>query len=160
LKGIELYEEILTKQDAERLVADTDLPWAACPVYYQSFYDSIEDEAAEILGKCTVISIPLNGLTELSDAAAESLGKHEGKYISLNGLTELSDAAANSLGQHERILVLNSPHGPTTTTVRTESLALPKVDYHATYDGSDYGFRGQALDVPIYQVLISGANRA
>jgi hypothetical protein len=159
LKGIELYEEILTKQDAERLVADADLPWAACPVYYQSFYDSIEDEAAEILGKCNVISIPLNGLTELSDAAAESLGKHEGKYISLNGLTELSDAAANSLGQHERILVLNSLHSPT-TTVRTESLALPKVDSHATYVGSDYGFRGQALDVPIYQVLISGANRA
>ena len=102
-----MYEEILTKQDAERLVADAGLPWAACPVYYQSFYDSIEDEAAEILGKCNVISIPLNGLTELSDAAAVSLGQHEGEYISLNGLTELSDAAAKSLGQHEGILVLN-----------------------------------------------------
>ena len=102
-----MHEEILTKQEAERLVANVHERSLDCPLYYQSFYDSIEDEAAEILGKCNVISIPLNGLTELSDAAAASLGQHEGGFISLNGLTELSDAAANSLGQHERILALN-----------------------------------------------------
>ena len=40
------------------LVANVHERSLDCPLYYQSFYDSIEDEAAEILGKCNVISIP------------------------------------------------------------------------------------------------------
>ena len=85
-------EKVLTKEIAEQFL-DRD--------NYVGLgeFTAIEDEAAEILGRCEY-SLDLSGLTSLSDAAAESLGRHQGD-IELGGLTELSDAAAKSLSQNQ-----------------------------------------------------------
>ena len=90
-------EKVLTKEIAEQLFADD---------YYVEFseFTAIDDEAAEILGRCE-FSLYLSGLPSLSDAAAESLGRHQGD-IELRGLTELSDAAAKSLSQNQGLLDL------------------------------------------------------
>jgi hypothetical protein len=85
-------ELILTKEIAERFVADED------SVDFKDF-SAIEEAAYEILvlNGQTQLS---DSLTSLSDKVAESLSKHEGK-LGLRGITNLSDAAAESLSKHK-----------------------------------------------------------
>ena len=66
-----------------------------------SYFTTIEDGAAEYLGKHGGECLRLNGLTSLSDAAAEYLSGYGG-VLELNGLTSLSDAAAEYLSTNYR----------------------------------------------------------
>ena len=87
---------LLTVEIAEKFLADNDS-------VDLSQFTSIEDAAAEALGKNRGGPLFLNGLTSLSDTAAEALAKHEGVGFNgglyLIGLTSLSDTAAQAMAK-------------------------------------------------------------
>jgi hypothetical protein len=67
---------------------------------FLSQFNSIELNAAQVLGQIQGDSLDLSGLVSLGDEAAQALAQHKG-VLRLDGLESLSDGAAQVLAQHE-----------------------------------------------------------
>ena len=64
----------------------------------------LTDKQAETLGNSKVLSLRLNGLTEITDEQAKSLSRAK-KNLTLDGLTSITDKQAESLSKVEWLYI-------------------------------------------------------
>ena len=66
---------------------------------YTNQFDTIEDEAADILSRAQTQSLYLNGLSKISEVSAKKLAQAKISVLFLNGLSQVSIQAATELGK-------------------------------------------------------------
>lgn len=66
---------------------------------YTNQFDTIEDEAADILSRAQTQSLYLNGLSKISEVSAKKLAQAKISVLFLNGLSQVSIQAATEFGK-------------------------------------------------------------
>ena len=144
-------DRLLTVEIAEKFLADNDS-------VDLSQFTSIEDAAAEALGKNRGGPLFLNGLTSLSDTAAEALAKHEGVGFNgglyLIGLTSLSDTAAQALAKCDGYVGLDHDKLPPSASKILED-ALATASTQQSNSSTSPSVSGGVLTVEIAEQYVA-----